>query len=158
MIVNGTTYHNTTPKRLVKLLERLRANQARVSIVYGDTKTGKPWDACPRSGRIGRSMGPIKIPLLIHNSRCSGGDGVFDDCILEVRYANKKQGGVLYKYNEDVGKTHSLPTYPEKLKPDPKTGRYPCDQGPFCPTECSGSKNPDGRCHWAPLLDKAYWG
>lgn len=39
----------------------------------------------------------------------------------------------------------------------PKPKRYPCKSGPLCPTECSGSHHPDGRCHWAKMLSGAYW-
>lgn len=36
--------------------------------------------------------------------------------------------------------------------------RIPCnDRGPLCPTECKGL-DADGKCRWAALLSKAYWG
>ena len=93
MILDGTTYK--APAELARVLERLRRSQERVIIVYGDTKTGRPWGGgC--LGRIGRSMGPVKIPLIIHNRRCYGGPGLLDDCILEIRHSNKKRGGVIY--------------------------------------------------------------
>lgn len=96
--VNGTSYHDETPDLLVRVLEDLRESRARITLDYGDVKTGKSWDdVYDISGRIGRSTGLTKIPLLVHNARSMGGGGILDHCILSIRYANKRDGGVIYK-------------------------------------------------------------
>ena len=95
MLVNGTTYNDETPARVASVLESARCSGERLRLFYGDTKTGKPWneenDLC---GRIGRSMGPIKIPLLIHSSRSFGGPGLLEHCIVAI----KSKRGWLYKH------------------------------------------------------------
>lgn len=95
---SGTAYHLDTPDHLVELLEKLRENQTRITVDYGDVNTGKSWgEIHDISGRIGRSNGKFKIPLLIHNSRSWGGGGLLDHCILSIKCSNKNDGGVLYR-------------------------------------------------------------
>lgn len=90
-VYNGTAYKNKTPDELVLLLEELRTNQTRIVVDYGDIKTGKSWgEVCDIVGRIGRSTGQIKIPLLIFNKRCLGGGGLLDDCILSIKTSKGK--------------------------------------------------------------------
>ena len=84
-VVNGTSYHEDTPQRVVNILENLRHNGSRLRIHYGDTDTGRDWmDENDVTGYVGRSGGSIKIPLLIHNSRSSGGGGILDHCIVKI--------------------------------------------------------------------------
>ncbi len=97
MLANGTTYHDSTDIEVVGLLEYLRKTTTRISVTYCDAKTGKPWDDRPDCGRVSRSMGPIKIPILLHNRRSLGGAGLLEHCILRIEYANKRKGGVLYQ-------------------------------------------------------------
>lgn len=82
---SGTYYRDTTPRPVIDALERARQNGARVRLFLGDSKTGKCWheenDVC---GTIGRSMGPIKVPLLIANSRSTGGGAILCDCIVRL--------------------------------------------------------------------------
>jgi hypothetical protein len=85
--INGTYYHRETPQRVVDILERVRISGCRVRIHYGDTTTGRDWfDEWDVTGTIGRSMGPIRIPLIIANSRSYGGCGMLDHCIIRIRY------------------------------------------------------------------------
>lgn len=88
--LNGTYYHDETPDDLIQILETLRQNRTRVKIDYGDTKTGKSWgevnDIC---GRIGRSTGTQKIPLLVYNRRSLGGGALLDHCILSIQETAK---------------------------------------------------------------------
>ena len=101
--VSGTFYHNDTKPEVIDVLERVRHNHVRVEIAYGDTTTGRLWGD-KHAGYIGRSCGTIKIPLLVHNNRSLGGNGLLDDCIVRIRYANKKNrkslGGVLFEIKE----------------------------------------------------------
>lgn len=97
-IFNGTYYHEETPDNLIRVLDYCRQNNIRVTVDYGDTKTKKSWnETYDITGYIGRSTGKIKIPLLVYNSRSFGGSSLLDNCILSIKYANKKQGGLLYK-------------------------------------------------------------
>jgi hypothetical protein len=49
-------------------------------------------------GRIGRSMGPVKIPIVLSNRRSIGGHGLLDTCVIKIEYANKSNGGVVWKH------------------------------------------------------------
>lgn len=95
---SGTAYHIETPDDLVKIMEQLRENNTRVTFDFGDTVTGESWEEeFDITGRIGRSTGRIKIPLLIKTSRSWGGGAILDHCILSIKYANKKDGGIIYE-------------------------------------------------------------
>lgn len=99
--MNGTSYHEETPDTLCRLLETLRESNARVRFHWGDTETGRDWgDQYDVAGRIGRSCGPVKIPILVHNSRSMGGTGILDHCIVRIQHANKRDGGDIYKHPE----------------------------------------------------------
>ena len=96
-IVNDTFYKANTNDEIVKVLEWARMDHVRITVDYGDVKTGRSWgEAYDITGYVGRSTGEIKTPLLIHNKRSLGGGGLLDDCILSIKYANKKQGGYIY--------------------------------------------------------------
>ena len=84
-VVNGTYYHISTPNDLINKLEAIRNNRQRVILYYGNVETGEFWEsATPERGTIGRSMGPVKIPLLIRTYRSYGGEGILDHCILKI--------------------------------------------------------------------------
>jgi hypothetical protein len=93
-VVNGTSYDVRTPDDLVAVLEKVRRKRVRVALIYGDALTGYAWHDHPDRGTIGRSMGPVKAPLLIKTSRSLGGEAILDHCLLEVR--ESKGGKVLY--------------------------------------------------------------
>ena len=77
--------NNKTPKKIKVLLETLYETQQRVRFHWGDIKTGKDWgDIYDVSGRIGRSTGINKIPLLIHNRRSLGGGAILTHCIVKI--------------------------------------------------------------------------
>lgn len=97
--LNGTSYHAETPDSLCQLLERLRQSKTRVRFHWGDPKSGKDWgDEFDVAGRIGRSTGRVKIPILVHNKRSLGGTGILDHRIVRIRHANKKDGGDIYRH------------------------------------------------------------
>lgn len=65
-VINGTYYDRGTPHDLVAVLEACRAERRRVRIFYCSQKDG--CDLLEESdiiGVIGRSLGPIKVPLLV---------------------------------------------------------------------------------------------
>lgn len=81
--INDTYYHAETPAQVINALESARVNGYRVRLFYGDAKTGRDW-LYNVSGTIGRSMGPIKIPILLSNRRSMGGGAIMDDCIVRL--------------------------------------------------------------------------
>lgn len=94
-IVNDTFYHNDTSERIIDILENARKNrgQTRLRFAYGDIKTGRDWgDTYDTVGYIGRSMGRIKIPLLIKTTRSSGGPGLLDHCIIRIEQKTSPKG------------------------------------------------------------------
>jgi predicted outer membrane repeat protein len=96
---NGTSYNVKTPEFMVKILDRIYRQQIRVRFHWGNMQTGEDWgDVYDVSGRIGRSTGIYKVPLLIHNKGSTGGGAISTDSIVMIRYANKKDGGVIWKH------------------------------------------------------------
>lgn len=92
-IVNGFSFNENTNN---KVCEIISTRTDRLRIYYGDVETGKCWmDEYDTMGTIGRSMGQIKIPLLIKNSRSTGGTSILDDCILRIDSIAQKR--ILYK-------------------------------------------------------------
>lgn len=86
---SGTHYRLDTPDEVVEVLERIRVSRQRVAIIYHAEST-------PVFGRVGRSMGPtLKVPLVIHNTRSSGGEPVCTTIISEIRTSDGKQ--ILYR-------------------------------------------------------------
>lgn len=71
----------------------------RVRIVYGDPVTGKDWlEEYDVMGRIGRSTGEVKIPLLIANERSMGGGAILTANILKIVLVDNKK--VLYQHEK----------------------------------------------------------
>lgn len=98
VIVNGTVYGGETPPEVIDVLERSMRTGMRIRIHYGDTD-GRDWgDVYDVTGRVGRSMGPLHIPLMVANARSSGGPGILDHCIVRIRHANRRDGGDLYRH------------------------------------------------------------
>ncbi len=100
--VNGTFYDSRTPEEVIRVLESARLNRTRLHISLGETEgpnTGRDWlEEFDIHGYIGRSMGPIKVPLLIANRRSRGGGAILDHCIVRIRTSSG--GRVLYHHPE----------------------------------------------------------
>ena len=83
------------------LLNRLTESKQRIRLVYGDTETGKDWlQEYDVLGSIGKSMGTNQIPLLISNSRSTGGGAILEDCILKIVDVKSKK--VLYQHDKYI--------------------------------------------------------
>lgn len=81
---SGTCYHQETPDQVLRVLESCMKSGEIVRFFYGDTNTGQSWhDEFDMVGRIGRSTGSIKIPLIVPD-RDSGGPGLLDHCIIRI--------------------------------------------------------------------------
>lgn len=105
--VNGSAlfYLVDTPPGVVKFIERHLRHSQRFVFVYGDVKTGEPWEPYPhwgssQQGYIGNSTGPIKIPLAIYNSRSLGGGAILASCVVRILSAVGKF--VLYDRKEEL--------------------------------------------------------
>lgn len=100
-VVDGTFYDERTPVAVTAYLEAARKTRNRIRLRYGDAETGRDWlEEHDIEGYVGRSTGEIKIPLIVHNARSSGGPGILDHCI--VRIIDTKTHRVLWshpKYN-----------------------------------------------------------
>lgn len=94
-VVNGTYYDPRTPEEVVRVLERARLNNTRIRIYLSDTETGRSWlEEYDVEGYVGRSMGPVRIPILLHNSRSTGGGGILTHCVVKIRTSTS----VLYQH------------------------------------------------------------
>ena len=89
-IIDGTAFSAKTPDRVCQLLNYYRNYGTRIRVFYGDTKTGRDWaEEYDTMGRVGRSTGQYKIPLIINNSRSWGGPGLLDECIVRITVDKK---------------------------------------------------------------------
>ena len=93
-IINGIAFHEETDSKVCEILLRYLHNRdVRLKLDYGDTITGKSWgESHDITGYIGNSIGKIKIPLLLNNSKSISGGSILDHCIIKIEYANKKHG------------------------------------------------------------------
>ena len=80
----GTWFSAETPEPVRRILENARLGRTRLRITLGDRETGEAWGGRPETGTIGRSMGPLKMPLLIKTSRSTGGGAILTDCIVRI--------------------------------------------------------------------------
>ncbi|GBG14383.1 uncharacterized protein NMK_1982 [Novimethylophilus kurashikiensis] len=79
-----TWFDARTPEQVRKVLEAYRKSGNRVRIFLGDESTGRDWmDEHDMMGRIGRSMGPMKSPLLISDDE-DGGPALLTSCIVRI--------------------------------------------------------------------------
>lgn len=84
--INDTSYHDETPDDVIRVLENARQSRVRLHISYGDVTTGRDWlETFEALGYVGRSVGPVKVPLLIANRRSTGGGAILDHCIVRIR-------------------------------------------------------------------------
>lgn len=95
--VSGTSYDPRTPDDVIRVLEQARQTRQRVHISLGDTATGHDWlEEFETHGYIGRSMGPVKVPLLVANGRSLGGGAILDHCIVRIRTSSG--GRILWQH------------------------------------------------------------
>ena len=109
-----TWFDSGTPLEVQRVLENARGAKTRIRLFLGDRDTGRDWmEENDVVGLIGRSMGPMRVPLLLSGPRSSGGGAILTSCIVRIMSAN---GGVLYEH----------PSYHHPaLRNVPSTGNYP---------------------------------
>jgi len=91
----GTWFNPDTPLKVQKILETARKKSTQLRLFLGDRDSGKDWlEEFDVLGKIGRSMGALKVPLLINDD--IGGPAVLDSSIVRIiRVADKKE---LYRH------------------------------------------------------------
>lgn len=96
---SGTYYSEKTSDEVIRVLESIRGTSQRVKIYVGDRVTGKDWmEESDKTGKIGRSSGPIKIPILLSTVDSTGGGAILDDCIVKIVTSPSASSRVLYKH------------------------------------------------------------
>ena len=91
------SFNNKTNDKVKQCIEYCYNSKLRIRIWYGDTDTGVSWmDEYDIMGTIGRSTGKQKIPLLIKNSRSSGGGGILCHCIIRIDVIGSRR--TIYKH------------------------------------------------------------
>lgn len=84
-VVNGITFDAKTPDRVVNVLLRYMGTKERIRVFYGDPKTGRDYgEEYNVMGYVGNSAGPVKIPLLVNNTRSYGGPGLLEASIVRI--------------------------------------------------------------------------
>lgn len=79
-----TYFDPGTDPRAARILERCRSDDAKVRLILGSTVTGEAWlDQHDVVGRIGRSTGILKVPLLIEPG-ADGGSAILTACLLAI--------------------------------------------------------------------------
>lgn len=79
-----TYFDPHTPAKVRQILERYRLSGSRIRLVRGDPQTGRDWvEENDLVGTIGRSMGPMRVPLLISAGEYSGG-AILTACIVRL--------------------------------------------------------------------------
>lgn len=89
--VKTTWFSRHAPKEVCDILERARINGTRIRLFYGETNTGLSWmDENDVIGRVGRSTGICKVPLLITSPSDDGGGAILDKCIVRIMETRSK--------------------------------------------------------------------
>ena len=105
-IVNGTYYffkreaenhtevYERVNEKLISILESCRKNNTRIRVWYG--ANNKIWlEESDVIGRINRTNGRIKIPILVNNKRSLGGSELLVHCIVIIDDIEEKK--TIYK-------------------------------------------------------------
>ncbi|MDR2990737.1 MAG: hypothetical protein LBU72_02160 [Burkholderiaceae bacterium] len=84
-LLHEETYFDPgTDPKAARGLKRCRKTGAKVRLILGDPATGETWlDACDVVGRVGRSGGQLKVPLLVEPGD-DGGGAILTACLLAV--------------------------------------------------------------------------
>ncbi|MHB8742819.1 MAG: hypothetical protein ACYC9L_06790 [Sulfuricaulis sp.] len=93
----GTYFHQQTPKAVRRILETARETGIRLRLFLGDAITGRDWgEEHDTIGTVGRSTGPLRVPLLVADSFDAGGGAILDHCV--VRVIDVQRGWDVYRH------------------------------------------------------------
>ena len=83
--LGGLFFHKQTSPEVKGALLRAYIARFRIRLFMGDVDTGKCWlEEYDVIGRVGRTTGDTKIPILVHNSTSMGGTAILDHCIVRI--------------------------------------------------------------------------
>ncbi len=96
-VLHGIFYGEKTSDKMIQILYSLQLRKERVRFHWGNVVTGLDWgDDFDVKGTVSNSTGPARIPILIHNSRSTGGGAILTDCIVKITAT--KSGRVIYQH------------------------------------------------------------
>lgn len=79
-----TLFDPDTAPEVTQILERYRKSEQPLRLVYGDIVTGKDWcEECDVVGIVGRSTGPLRVPLMIEFGQ-QGGSTILTTRVLVI--------------------------------------------------------------------------
>lgn len=94
---DGIYFHEQTPVEVVRALNAARQARTRIRLYYGDTETGRDWlEEHDVIGKLGQSLGPLRVPLLIPTCRSDGGPALLDHCIVKIK--ETRSGRICYQH------------------------------------------------------------
>jgi len=103
----ATSFDPHTPDQVKAILEDARLRHFRLRIYIGDRETGLDWnEEHDVLGYIGRSMGPIRVPLLLRTRASSGGPAILTACIVKLQSAGDRR--VLWQHPAYHSRTFSI--------------------------------------------------
>ena len=109
------TFKQGTDVRIQELLTGYLLSGKPVRIFLGDTDTGRDWlETCDIVGTIGRSTGPLHVPLLVPKNKHYG-CAVLTHCI--VKLIDVETGKPVYQHPK-----YHYPTL--QIKPDANSDRF----------------------------------
>lgn len=121
ILPSGTAFHIETAEPVRRILETYRGSDTRLRVHYGDVESGLDWmDTYDVEGSIGRSMGRLRVPLLVNNRRSMGGGAILDHCIVRIRFANRAIGGDLFRHPDYHVNEDTLASWPDRDKMFPR--------------------------------------
>lgn len=89
-------FHDETPQEVRDTLTKCQLRNERIRVFYGNTQTGQVWpEENDVSGYVRNSIGPQKIPLLVHPN-ATGSCGMLDHCIVGI--VAKRGSGCYFIY------------------------------------------------------------
>lgn len=114
----GTYFHAGTPSKVMALLDEARVAGSLVRLFLGDAATGRAWmEENDVLGYISRSMGPIKVSLLMASKRSMDGGAILTHCIVGIVIDN------IFVYRHP---TFSIPNFSLVNNVDPESSKkYP---------------------------------
>ena len=107
-VTNGIAYSSRAPAAVVAALEAARQHRTRIRLSLGYTEghlgrnvdgksIGEDWlEEHDVEGTVGVSTGRVRVPLLIHRARSTGGGAITGDCIVRIK--DTRTATVLYQH------------------------------------------------------------
>jgi hypothetical protein len=131
----GTSYSAGTDPKVMEILDQAIEQGLRVRIHYGGPDG--PEDAPVRDwleehdvvGRVGRSMGPSKVPILLAQRSSSGGPSVLTGCIVRIHVRPKGSNRYKEEWRHPNYVAPELITRPFTPKPEhmPRMAGITCE-------------------------------